>query len=557
LLLALLAPATLLSQQIPLTNWTVPAYRRAGASGGLTPMTDLSPGVAFVAMSPCRIVDTREAAGPYAGPALATNVARTFDIDNGPCTGIPAGVEAYSLSFGAILPPADGFLTAWPTGTAQPVFSQVNLIAGEVVANAAIVPAGTGGSINVLVNIGPTNVYIDINGYFTDQYNTGVQFTVLGDFGGAGSILGVNNSTGLEASGVLGVISAASPAGNSAGVSGRNFSAGDAGFGVTGTHFGSGIGVHGISLGLSGGFSKGVNGQTLSMSDGAVGVNGGAIQPTGRTYGVVGSTQSSALGAAGVKGRDGTGTLTGVDTCCFSAGVRGEAKNGNGVLGLSEAIGSIGVLRSAAGANLAVGYLGAIQMAANYGVYSTGNAHVAGTFTATTKSFVEPHPFDPSKEIRYVSLEGPHSEVYFRGTAQIAQGVTRIPIPEDFRFVADAATYSTLVTPVGGMATVAVLSEGEDGIVVQASRNVKVHYVVYAEREAVRNPDPIVENIHFRPEPDDEMLAHVPDSYRRLMIQNGTLNPDGTVNRETAQRLGWDSNWRGHPDGPKPTVVSD
>ena len=167
---------------------------------------------------------------------------------------------------------------------------------------------------------------------------------------------------------------------------------------------------------------------------------------------------------------------------------------------------------------------------------------------------MQPHPNDASKEIRYISLEGPHTEVYFRGTAQVSQGVTRIPIPQHFRFVADPATYSTLVTPVGAMATTAVVSEGPEGIVVVASRNVKVHYVVYAEREAVRNPDPIIENVHFRPDPDADFLAHLPDSFRQLMIQNGTLNSDGTVNMETARRLGWDKEWeKRKPPAPQPS----
>ena len=162
--------------------------------------------------------------------------------------------------------------------------------------------------------------------------------------------------------------------------------------------------------------------------------------------------------------------------------------------------------------------------------------------TATTKAFVEPHPSDASKEIRYVSLEGPRSEVYFRGTAQVSQGVTRIPIPEEFRLVAARETYSTLVTPMGSMATVAVISEGEDGIVIEASRNVKVHYVVYAERESFRQSSAIIDNVHFQGDSEVEM-RHFPASYRLRMIQNRTLNPDGTVNMETARRLGWDKEW--------------
>jgi hypothetical protein len=68
---------------------------------------------------------------------------------------------------------------------------------------------------------------------------------------------------------------------------------------------------------------------------------------------------------------------------------------------------------------------------------------------------------------------------------------------------------------------------------------VRIHYVVYAERAAVRNPDPIVENVHFRPNPNTDFLAHLPDTFVRLMIENGTLNPDRTVNQETVRRLGW------------------
>jgi hypothetical protein len=230
-----------------------------------------------------------------------------------------------------------------------------------------------------------------------------------------------------------------------------------------------------------------------------------------------------------------------------TAGVRGESRNAYGVVGVThDGFGVAGVIVDpVSGAQGAVGILGRAGFA-HFGVYSSGNAHVAGTFTATTnKSFVQPHPFDASKEIQYVSLEGRHSEVYFRGTAQVSRGITQIPIPDDFRYVAAAGTYSTLVTPVGAMATVAVLSEGEDGIVVQASRNVRIHYVVYAEREAVTHPNPVVENIHFRPDPERDFLQHLPDSFRELLISNGTLNADGTVNVETARRLGWDREWEG------------
>ena len=58
-----------------------------------------------------------------------------------------------------------GFLTTWPAGQSQPVVSTLNSLAGKVVANAAIVPAGSNGAISVYVS-DPADVFFDINGYF-------------------------------------------------------------------------------------------------------------------------------------------------------------------------------------------------------------------------------------------------------------------------------------------------------------------------------------------------------------------------------------------------------
>jgi hypothetical protein len=57
------------------------------------------------------------------------------------------------------------FLTAWPTGARRPLVSTLNSFDGAVVANAAIVPAGTSGEISIYVT-DRTQVILDINGYF-------------------------------------------------------------------------------------------------------------------------------------------------------------------------------------------------------------------------------------------------------------------------------------------------------------------------------------------------------------------------------------------------------
>jgi hypothetical protein len=81
--------------------------------------------------------------------------------------GLPNNVEAYSLNVTAIPYGALGYLTMWPSDQDQPFVSTLNAPTGVVTANGAIVPAaGTdGGDISVYVS-DPSDVVIDVNGYF-------------------------------------------------------------------------------------------------------------------------------------------------------------------------------------------------------------------------------------------------------------------------------------------------------------------------------------------------------------------------------------------------------
>ena len=122
-------------------------------------------GSAFYAASPCRVADTRGPAGEFGGPSLAAGQSRAFPVPSSAC-GIPSSATAYSLNVTAV-PHTNylGYLTTWPAGRAQPLVSTLNSWTGTVVANAAIVPAGTGGSVSVFVT-DPADVVLDSNGYF-------------------------------------------------------------------------------------------------------------------------------------------------------------------------------------------------------------------------------------------------------------------------------------------------------------------------------------------------------------------------------------------------------
>jgi len=81
---------------------------------------------------------------------------------------IPSAAQAYSLNFVVVASGQVGFITAWPTGQPRPTVATLNALppgTPVVVANAAIVPAGTGGNINVFAS-NATDLVVDINGYF-------------------------------------------------------------------------------------------------------------------------------------------------------------------------------------------------------------------------------------------------------------------------------------------------------------------------------------------------------------------------------------------------------
>ncbi len=120
--------------------------------------------LAFYPVTPCRLVDTRLAAGPLGGPALVGGAARTFPLLSSRCN-VPLTAQAYSLNYTSVPQGSLGFLTTWPAGQTQPFVSTLNAPTGVTTANAAIVSAGTAGAVTVFVT-NNSDLVIDINGYF-------------------------------------------------------------------------------------------------------------------------------------------------------------------------------------------------------------------------------------------------------------------------------------------------------------------------------------------------------------------------------------------------------
>ena len=111
-------------------------------------LSDGGSSLQFYPLTPCRVLDTRNTDGPLGGPYLKSGVERDFPVLSSNCN-IPSSAQAYSMNFTVV--PYEGqplgYLTVWPEGGTRPVVSTLNNLTATIVANAAIVPAGTNDGI--------------------------------------------------------------------------------------------------------------------------------------------------------------------------------------------------------------------------------------------------------------------------------------------------------------------------------------------------------------------------------------------------------------------------
>ncbi|MDP6839088.1 MAG: hypothetical protein QF724_09150 [Planctomycetota bacterium] len=277
----------------------------------------------------------------------------------------------------------------------------------------------------------------------------------------------------------------------------------------------AGAGVYGWASDATGGYTSGVYG--VSDSANGVGAFGWASDAAGATVGVSGQADS-ALGT-GVLGwsTSPTGTTTGVrgvSSADLGAGVEGYALE-------------------ATGANY--GVYGETASTAGYGVFSGGDLGATGV-----KSFVQPHPSDPGKEIRFVCLEGDESGTYFRGSGELVTGAARIAGPAAFSMVSELAGLTVQLTPVGGRAVLWTEGESLESIEVRGDADVRFHYFVNGVRRGFADFEPIRANRAFVPRVAGEQFGtQYPEGLRQILRENGTLSADGTPNESTALRQGW------------------
>ncbi len=163
----------------------------------------------FVALSPSRLLDTRDGTG--AGPG-AVGPGGVVDVQVTGRGGVPSsGVGAVILNVTAVTPSGSGYLTVFPTGGAVPNASNLNFTAGQVVPNLVVAKVGAGGKVSIrATSPGSTHVVADVAGYFRDGAVTdpgglaALSPSRLVDTRSSGAVPG-NGSVRVQAAGVGGV----------------------------------------------------------------------------------------------------------------------------------------------------------------------------------------------------------------------------------------------------------------------------------------------------------------------------------------------------------------
>jgi hypothetical protein len=149
-------------------------------AGGLSLVNAAEPGgaLAFVPITPCRVLDTRPTSqvGPRSTPLTADLAISVATRDNpGECVSagqptIPFGAAGVALNVTALNATAPTFLTIFPSDQPRPTASNLNPSPGAPpTPNAVVTDLSPGFKFDVYNAFGSVDVIVDIAGYYIDH----------------------------------------------------------------------------------------------------------------------------------------------------------------------------------------------------------------------------------------------------------------------------------------------------------------------------------------------------------------------------------------------------
>ena len=110
-------------------------------------------------------MDTRGGSA-QGGPAFGPGETRSVTLAG---ASVPAGAVSVALNVTVTQPSTTSFLTVWPKGSATPGTSNLNVVAGQTVANLVIVGLGSR-QVSIRNAFGTAHVIVDVMGWFSEGF---------------------------------------------------------------------------------------------------------------------------------------------------------------------------------------------------------------------------------------------------------------------------------------------------------------------------------------------------------------------------------------------------
>lgn len=483
--------ATTLVAQVQFSGSAPPKIRLGAVSGGVTTDVDAGMAAVFIPVTPCRLVDTRLANGPYGGPKLIGT--RTFNMINGPCADIPSGAVAYAVSLGVTQNTTGGFITAWPTGSPKPLVAQITWSAGQTLSTGAVIAAGTDDSVDVASGVS-THFTMDLNGYYIGDaaMNSGQRLTLFGD-----------DQYGM---------------------------------------------VEGFNFNTSSSWATGLWGEVSGSQDFTSGAYAVANSEVGITNGLWGATSSADAGAAGVIGRAGAAAWYDID---YLPGVYGVA-DGNqfalGVLGQSTYAGVAGMRVDSGGTVLTSGFVGSTG---SDGFWTGFNMTALGTKSFVEP---DPNEAGAVIKYVALEGPEAGTYFRGKAAARNGRAVISVPsdfrdvtheegLTVQITPIGGSADYHVASYNLHEI----VVRTSKDIEFFYTVNGVRRAFKDFMPRQ--REP----EERYFVPASSATRIEEIttnPEIQRRL-IANGTFNADGSVNMSMAESRGWAAEWRAQAEAKK------